>query len=180
MPFLILLQLKKVTLPQNIDYIGCGAFSGCRALEEVKFAEGPCRLLKRMRCIQPRTFEECKSLKEICFPRSVGAVGTHAFSGCSALRKVVFGDGSNVDVSLPISKRERFYIDFEAFEDCKSLTPENFIVNDVVNIHIYTDAFEGCSPEFTLSEKYKSFPGRVLKAMPEIKVSWHYTLPLWY
>ena len=51
-------SIKKLHLPESVQFVGEGAFSGCSQLEEIIFPSGNCQ-------IGERAFEKCTSLKSI-------------------------------------------------------------------------------------------------------------------
>ena len=95
-------DLKTVELPEGLESMGSGVFSGCTALTEAEFPSG-------MKEIPSSTFYECRSLTSFCIPESVTAIGQNAFSGCSALAAL----------ELPDSVES---IGMSAFSGCSSLT----------------------------------------------------------
>lgn len=86
--FLGLTDMKTVTLPQNIKYIGSNAFRGCTSLEKVYFPE-------ILETIGDYAFVDCTSLKEIKFGKNIKEINNQAFTNCTALEKVDIGDLTN-------------------------------------------------------------------------------------
>ena len=74
-------DIETIILPDSIESIGSGAFSGCRALVSIHIPEGVER-------IGDGAFFGCSSLREIIIPKSVKHIGEHAFSSCSLLEKI--------------------------------------------------------------------------------------------
>ena len=74
-------NLKKVTILDNITYVGRDAFSTCRSLEEVI-------LPNSLTAISDNAFNYCTRLKSIVIPDSVTSIGTSAFEGCSSLTNI--------------------------------------------------------------------------------------------
>ena len=64
--------------------LGDNAFSDCKELKHVTFANGSGLKTIGMYCF----FES--GLEEIAIPSSVTTIGDHAFSSCKNLRKVTF------------------------------------------------------------------------------------------
>ena len=123
-------QLKKVTLPSTLTSLGYAAFSNCRNLQEVNFAEG-------LKELQSETFENCKALKSITLPATIKKIGSEAFNG-SGLVNVELPEGLNViqsyafgncdslrTITLPSSVNSIVY----PFSDCDNLT--SIIVNAI-------------------------------------------------
>ena len=171
-------SLKKVNLPSTLTYIGDNAFKNCSKLEAIN--------LKHVTHIGTGAFENCTSLKEVTFSENEVTIGARAFentgfetitipskavltskdaewsgyqfSNCLNLKTVIFED--RADSSKP------FYIDEDAFFECKSLetvilpqNASNIIINnsaflncknlknfDFSNVtKIYDFAFKGCT-----------------------------------
>ncbi len=122
--FLNCTELKTVNLPNGLEYIGEGAFSGCKKLKEIRIPSkvteiGPkafykCKelntviLQEGIHKIEDEAFYQCESLKEIDIPSSIDQIGYQTFSGCKSLAKISLSNG--------ISK-----IEYGAFENCSSL-----------------------------------------------------------
>ena len=75
-------SLMSVTIPQSVKYIGYNAFSGCSSLKSVKIPEGVTE-------IGANVFSGCGSLASVSIPSSVEYIGRYAFSGCNHLADVV-------------------------------------------------------------------------------------------
>ena len=86
----------------GIINIGEGAFSGCKALEQIT-------LSKTLERIGDNVFENCSSLTEITIPENVTVIGEDAFNGCTSLQKVILPEGL-------------IEIKSGAFKNCPSLT----------------------------------------------------------
>ena len=97
--FLGLTDMKTVTLPQNIKYIGSNAFRGCTALEKINFPEA-------LEIIDDWAFEDCTSLKEIKFGKNIKEMRNETFMNCRAIEKVDIGDLANwCSVSFPRGRK---------------------------------------------------------------------------
>ena len=116
--------IKRIVLPETVDYIEEGAFLGCTNLEEIT-------LPKSMVQIGARVFQNCESLKRIVWPEGVTELPELAFYGCTNLETVVIPEGITSiarsafegcihlqTVTLPDSLKR---IAEEAFEGCTSL-----------------------------------------------------------
>ena len=79
-------NLKKITIPSNIEVIGASAFAGCTALAEIVIPESVTK-------IEESTFSDCTSLKEIRIHGKIKTVGSNAFAGCVALTDLTIEDG---------------------------------------------------------------------------------------
>ncbi len=137
-------RLKKVTLPDTLQYIDTKAFESCTELEEIVFP----KYLKSLgdnaffKCIKLRKIElndmvtsigngcfaKCNGIEEISIPGSVLRIGSLSFYSCKNLRKVVFSDGT-----LSIGEN--------AFNECYNL--KNIILSNTITT-IEDSAFSWC------------------------------------
>lgn len=81
--------ITTVVLPDTLEEIGSGAFSGCSSLRGIYIPDG-------VKIIGSRAFEDCVSLEAICIPSSVGAIGRNAFRDCDKLMHIMY-DGEYLD-----------------------------------------------------------------------------------
>ncbi len=141
-------SLKDITLPGNLEYIGCdvftspyitsitvpksvtsmdhgmdSAFSRCLNLETVTFESG-------MTTIPSYALYNCKSVKKTIIPESVTEIGSCAFYGCTG------GQGA---IDLPASLTS---IGSSAFEACTGLTSVSLPASLT---SIGNSAFRGCT-----------------------------------
>ena len=112
------LKTVEVTSCERIEN---GAFSGCTALETVRFPDN-------IVSIGEKAFYGCASLARIEIPNTVISIGANAFSGCSALESVIMNSGLK-------------YIEKSAFSGCTVLT--KIVIPDSVET-IGKDAFSEC------------------------------------
>ncbi len=75
--------LKSIEIPSNVNRIGFGAFSGCVLLENVVIPDAVDR-------IWFETFEGCTALKTVSIPSSVTKIGDDAFKNCTQLTTILF------------------------------------------------------------------------------------------
>jgi hypothetical protein len=68
------MDLKSVTIPDSVKYMGHHVFSECKLLEEIV-------LPPKVEKIELRSFMNCISLKEVKLPGSLRAIETEAFKG---------------------------------------------------------------------------------------------------
>lgn len=95
-------SLAFITLPEGLEEIGYGAFSGCRNLTSITIPEG-------VMSIGSSVFSGCTSLTSITIPYSVTSIGDYAFSDCTSLTSITIPDS--------VTSIGAF-----AFIDCTSLT----------------------------------------------------------
>ncbi len=112
--------LTEVVLPETIEFIDCGAFSGCKYLEHINFP-------KNLKYIGGNAFGYDESLKEISIDCPELTIPWLAFTNCLNLTDI------NVNVKV---------IDERAFEKCTSL--ENITFGENIE-KISSKAFNGCS-----------------------------------
>lgn len=67
--------LKKLTLSNNLSYLGTHAFSGCSELDNVDIPES-------INILGARTFERCYSLKNIKLPENLLSIEDYCFKDC--------------------------------------------------------------------------------------------------
>jgi hypothetical protein len=78
-------KITSVEIPSTVTEIGSGAFHTCSKLKTVTVSKKA-----KLRVIGTGAFYSCTSLKEIYI--NAETVGEDAFSNCSSLEKVTFGD----------------------------------------------------------------------------------------
>lgn len=79
-------ELRSVSLPTMVEYIGVGAFQNCRRLRRMEIP-------REVREISNRVFAGCKRLRYVGLNNRLKSIGTKAFYGCSSLKslRVPFG-----------------------------------------------------------------------------------------
>ena len=91
--------LKSITIPASCETIGCSAFKGCVALEQVNFEAGT-----QLKIIDggfnlttdSGSFCNCIKLKSITIPSSCENIGPSAFKNCESLERVEFAANSSL------------------------------------------------------------------------------------
>ena len=163
-----------VTLPERVEEIGEGAFSGVEGLKEI-IIPGTVKVIQKnafsynteiekvtmqygVESIGDSAFEKCSSLKEVIIPDSVIEIGDMAFRNCANLEKVqlsnnissiqsqTFGSCTNLTtINMPYSLTS---ISASVFSNCNKLD----------NIHlpasvtsIASDAFTNCTSLYNLA-----------------------------
>ena len=116
--------LKKVVLPENIDYLGDYLFSECTSLEEVE-------LPTNITIIPNAIFYYCNNLTHVNIPENIVEIKEFAFSSCEKLNNVVLPNNLMI-------------IGKSAFDACLSFTK---IVIPKNVIWIGNSAFSNCSCE---------------------------------
>jgi hypothetical protein len=71
--------LKKIDIPESVEFIMNGAFSECTSLESVTFKGN------KITTIGKNAFKNCSSLMTLTIPVSVISIGEYAFQGCTLL-----------------------------------------------------------------------------------------------
>ena len=78
--------LESFDIPQSVQYIGSRAFMYCKGLTEVTLPEG-------LTEIKESTFEECKNLSKVVIPSTVRQICKDAFAHCMKLKSVIIPEG---------------------------------------------------------------------------------------
>lgn len=139
-------NLKSISMPDSITYIGANAFRGCSFLEEVNFSSNLsylgewsfafCDALtsvdipsQKLTVVQEAAFYACINLRDVVLPNSVVHIDSGAFQYCTDL----------VNLTLPYELKE---ITAYAFKGCSSLLSIKF-PNNLGKIDRL--AFEDCA-----------------------------------
>lgn len=85
--------VQEIVIPDSITRICSEAFSGCSILKKVSFGSN-------VNLLGDKAFYNCKAITEITIGSDLinGNFGTYAFSGCSALEKVVIENAGTVTI----------------------------------------------------------------------------------
>jgi len=94
-----------ITIPANITSIGNNAFSGCKSITSITFADG-----SNLTTIGDYAFFHCENITNFSFPAKCSSIGEWCFGYCYALTTVTFQ--GNLITELP----------FESFRYCTSLS----------------------------------------------------------
>lgn len=97
-------NLKSVSIPDTVEYIGAYAFYECIKLEKVIIPDGvsvisnncfedcvelkSIKLPNSMKEIYEKAFMYCASLSDICLPKGIEYIGESAFYGCESLKSI--------------------------------------------------------------------------------------------
>ncbi len=79
-------NLKSITLPDSIAYIGYHAFDDCTSLENVMIPESVVD-------IRSNAFYDCSSLGSVALSGNIVSIGRYAFYGCTNLKDIALPDG---------------------------------------------------------------------------------------
>ena len=142
-------NLKSITLPETLEYVGAYAFYQCNNLTNITISEG-------VTSIGEYAFFQCNNLTSITIPDSVTSIGDGAFQSCKALTEVNFGADSQLtnignvafslcsnltNITIPDSVTS---IGSSAFYSCDALTEVNFGADSQLK-SIGSRAFYFCS-----------------------------------
>ncbi len=116
-----------VIIPDSVEIICTGAFSGCKNLTGVTIPNS-------VREIAARAFSSCRKLTSVVIPNSVKSIADMTFYDCSSLESVTIPDSVTT-------------IWQNVFRDCTNLASIT-IPASVTSIGDYT--FNGCSEGFTI------------------------------
>ncbi len=143
-------NLKEITLSENINFIGNKVFFNCISLEKVNFKANVKEISNSM-------FYNCISLKKIVIPEGIEKINKCAFYKCANLEEVI----------LPNSLKE---IEDGAFMMCPSLKeimlPRNVKISSIVfdcslkNIYVTAETFDNLSDLVKSIHKnsFKNYP----------------------
>ena len=159
--------LKSITIPASCETIGCSAFKGCVALEQVNFEAGT--QLKTIdggfkdgstwQCYG--SFSDCIKLKLITIPSSCENIGPAAFKNCESLESVEFAANSSLKkigggYTVNDSEDSHEPVACGAFSDCISL--KSIIIPHSCE-EIGASAFKNCKS----LERVEFEPGSLLR-----------------
>ena len=130
--------IKRLIIPEGIEYISEGAFAECENLFQVTFPTSLKQLGKkdatnRFKGVDSATGSfQGTGLKEIDLPNGITEIGEHTFSGCDNLTRILFPDNlrvikcfafswcnSLVEIVFPHKVQQ---LEFGAFSFCKNLS----------------------------------------------------------
>ncbi len=140
-------QVRTITLPSSLRYIGKEAFYNCDALEAISIPAGVLEIgesafavsknLKvvtfnekssQLKVIGDGAFSDCSGLTSIAIPYSVESIGQGAFTNCTALTTVTYdyvtvsSDEAGNVVTTVVEKSKLTSLGQEAFYNCASIT----------------------------------------------------------
>lgn len=121
-------EVRNITLPNSISYIGESIFKGCSLLENVNIPN-------QVEIIEAQSFLNCTSLNSLTIPDSVKAIDHTAFDGTPArieitLDGITYIDGWVVDVDASLTEislsADIRGICNNVFDDCRGLIKINY------------------------------------------------------
>ena len=143
--FVSMQDMKVLTLPSSLKYIGENAFVGCIGLQEIVIPEGVIE-------IGARAFSKCISLHSATLPANLVTMAEGVFSECERLENVTFHAnmtvipaetfmkcGALAQIEIPLGVTE---IGASAFQGCTALTDIS-LPDSLVEIGV--SAFQGCT-----------------------------------
>ena len=136
-------NIKFVTMPSTVRYIGDEAFKGCLGLTNIVFGAN-------VESIGVSAFKDCSFLQVIDIPESVKTVGTRAFAGCDINARIAFGNNmESIGSEAFIGNKYITELNFNgteigkgAFKGCTGLTEVDLGPNVEF---IGSEAFTGCN-----------------------------------
>ena len=116
-------EIKSITFPSTLTYIGSECFAGCSGLTELVISENVER-------IDAKAFYQCDGLKSITLPVGLKTIGANAFAGCPFL----------TEIELPFTLTS---LGNGAFNKCTLLQKVKISKNTAIG----TNAFAACSDD---------------------------------
>jgi len=98
-----------LVIPDSVELMAEGAFSGCTDLNSVTIGSGVSRILAQ-------TFRDCTGLTEVVLPSGLTEIGRQAFQGCTSL----------LEITIP---QDVGSIGDLAFSECDNLRVASFLGN---------------------------------------------------
>lgn len=120
--FMAFKNIKSVTFPETITYIGDYAFADCDYLVKLE-------LPKNLTTIGEGAFKSCDALANVSFPAALLSVGQGAFMDCTSLKNFTLPEGL-------------LSIEDQAFWGCKKLTK---VTIPTTVLDLGDAAFYGCT-----------------------------------
>ena len=140
-------NLKSITLPNGLLYVGDYAFYDCDYITKID-------LPSTVTAIGTGAFEGCEALASVTFPKALVTIGNFAFRGCTSLGNFTLSDGL---ISIGAG----------AFDGCASLT-ELTLPKTVIAVG--DTAFYGCKKleTVTVNAEVTATDVAILEKMNEI------------
>lgn len=77
--------LKTIRIPKSVYWIGDGAFSGCKSLDNIDIKEN-------VNAIPAKMFQGCERLMKLTLHEQLSGIGDYAFAGCISLTSIYVPD----------------------------------------------------------------------------------------
>lgn len=166
-------ELRSITLPKSVQYVGDYAFCDCPKLTKPIFNAqifaclpeshtGAYTIPKGIKTIAGGAFYKCSKLSAITFPASVDTIGTAAFMSCSSLTSLIIPENIK-SLSQGLN-----------FADCPSLTSIRWNARncslDKDRDGEYYEPFVGDSliTSFTFDEQIEVIPAALCQGMSSL------------
>lgn len=133
-------NIRRITIPDGVKYIGPRAFSGCAFLEEIILPEG-------LEEIGESAFQGCSLLTSITLPSTLKTIGRSIFASCDSLESIVFPDGIETIPNYSLDMRSLRYVKFP--KNLKSIGTD---VLYYYNVSIICADFSDCLDVPSLAE----------------------------
>lgn len=140
-------NLKSITFPQSLRFLGSSAFEGCTSLETVNISPD-------IVMIGHKAFSQCSALTGFyCNSSSLWKIGDNAFENCTSMTNAEFQSASLTDIaSCTFSECKNLRtvkmpntvtnIGYMAFQRCESLTTIN-LPSSLQTLGVATFAYSG-------------------------------------
>ena len=139
-------NIRSVTIPESVTFIGTGAFDNCHNLTTLSLGE-------KIETIGPGAFEDCPKLTEVTIPESVTSIGALAFAGTGLHTLTIKG---------PITMEER------AFSACENLTSIS-LCDDIQTISFCGFQYNTSLETVTLPKNLTSIGGQAFLHCSKLK-----------
>lgn len=140
-------EVSDLVIPDDVEFISDGAFSGCRILTSVTIPSN-------VNSIGASAFAHCDGLSTIIIPNSVNSIGAYAFEDCGNLTSVTIGNAVKTIYSQAFSGcpiKDVYMLPIEAFT-CN---------NDIFNNSVYGNAIlhvpEGSEESYSNTAPWGNF-----------------------
>lgn len=77
--------LKTIQIPKSVYWIGDGAFSECKILDNIEIQDN-------LNVIPAKMFQGCENLKKVKLHEQLESIGDYAFAGCTSLAAIYIPD----------------------------------------------------------------------------------------
>jgi hypothetical protein len=128
--FKLCANLRSVSIPKSVRFIGKCCFEKCSELTEVNF-KSP----SAIHTIKYRAFADCVRLTDFIVPASVSTFGMFVFDGCSGLSSVTFETPSQLtNLSIGIFSSCRLLKGLRLPDSIKTVTASPFVDSGITSV----------------------------------------------